>query len=254
MTSPSNVTNPTAIASSQPKLMYYGGKILENPNFVSLYAGAHWKTTQGRADKSHIDHCSASVPRGPHSTVWEEYGVSAGTFSGSSNIPLARTQRFVSERDIQSLVAHAISRGGVAVPDGSTVYTVFLPPGVVLTHGDADSRKGLGGYHGSYIDATSKKPVYYSAIAYADKGNGVPFTRNALDNITIAASHEWSEAVTDPDVTRGKLGWYDKTFGEVGDIPITMGFPLSLLWGRMDGCAVQKEWSNSERAPVLEIR
>jgi len=33
-----------------------------------------------------------------------------------------------------------------------------------------------------------------------------------------------------------------------------MGFPLSSLWGRMNGCAVQKEWSNSEKAPVLEIK
>jgi hypothetical protein len=121
-------------------------------------------------------------------------------------------------------------------------------------HGTSDSRKGLGGFHGSYVDAATKKPVYYSAIVYANEGNGVPFTKNPIDNMTIAASHEWSEAVTDPDVNRGKLGWYDKRFGEIGDIPIMMGFPLSSLWGRMNGCAVQKEWSNSEKAPVLEIK
>jgi hypothetical protein len=233
------------------KLSYYGGRVLEEPKFVSLYAGSYWKTAAGTRDRSKLSDCSESVPAGPHSTVWNEYGVSKGEFLGSATIPLAKSHRFVTERDVQSLVAGAIRRSGVAVPDGDTVYTVFLPPDVVLTHGDADSRKGLGGFHGSYVDPTSKKPVYYAAIVYAKQGNGVPFTRNPIDNITIAASHEWTEAVTDPDVNRGKLGWYNKRFGEVGDIPISAGFPLSSVWGRIDGCAVQKEWSNAEQEPVL---
>ena len=253
MTSPLS-SHTTTLASTQPKLMYYGGRILENPNFVSLYAGQYWGTAQGRTDKKQLDYCSKSVPQGPHSTVWEEYGVSKGTFSGSAPVQLPASQRVVSERDIQGLVAQAIRQRGVAAPDGNTVYTVFLPPKVVLQHGNADSRKGLGGFHGSYVDPTTRKPVYYAAIAYADAGNGVPFTRNAVDNMTIAATHEWSEAVTDPDVNRAKLGWYDKKFGEIGDIPIMMGFRLSTLWGRMKGCAVQKEWSNAEKAPVLEIK
>ena len=152
------------------------------------------------------------------------------------------------------MVASAISRSGISKPDGSTVYTVFLPPGVVLTHGTSDSRRGLGGFHGSYVDQAAEEPVYYAAIVHASNGNGVPFTSSPVDNMTIAASHEWSEAVTDPDVNRGKLGWYNKSFGEVGDIPISAGFPLYSLWGRMNGCAVQKEWSNSEQRPVLQVK
>ena len=235
----------------QPHLSYYGGRIIQDPRFVSLYAGGFWSTSRGSSEKRHLDGCSRTVPAGPHSTVWREFGVSPGKFLGSATIPLARSQRVVTERDVQSIVAGSIRESGVAKPDGNTVYTLFLPPNVVLQHGEADSRKGLGGFHGSYIDPASRKPVYYAEIAYADKSNGVHFTNSPLDNISIAATHEWSEAVTDPDVNRGKLGWYDRTFGEIGDIPLTMGFSPSQLWGRLQGCAVQREWSNRYNRPVL---
>ncbi len=245
------VTNQAAASSTSPLLRYYGGKILENPKFVSLYAGDFWSTRQGATQQAKIDRCSSSVPSGPHASVWEEYGVSPGTFKGSARIPLGNPRLAVTERDIRTMVATAIRQSGVTAPDGETVYTVFLPPKVALTDGYADSRDGMGGYHGSYRDEKTGKKVYYAAIAYTDKGNGVQFTSNSVDNITIAASHEWTEAVTDPDVNAGKLGWYNKRFGEVGDIPISLGYPLSQLWGRIDGCAVQKEWSNALGEPVL---
>lgn len=254
----SPVSSTTAFARrghiDSPELTYYGGKILENPRFVSIYAGGYWDTQKGRADRSWVDQCSASVPKGPHSSVWAEYGVNPGAFVGSAVVKMPVGQKFVVDRDIQALVAKALRQSGISKPDGSTVYTVFLPPKVVLQDGDADSRRGLGGFHGSYVDPATRKKVYYAAIVYADGANGIPFTQKPVDNITIAASHEWSEAVTDPDVNHGKLGWYNRTFGEIGDIPVMMRFPLSTLWGRVEGCAVQKEWSNAEGKPVLTVK
>ncbi len=250
MTIPQNASQ-FAAASTSPLLRYYGGRILEEPKFVSLYAGDFWSTGQGASQREKLDRCSASVPSGDHATVWQEYGVSPGEFKGSARVPLHRPYPVVTERDIRTMVASAIKQSAVAIPDGETVYTVFLPPKVALTDGYADSRNGMGGYHGSYRDEKTGRKVYYAAIAYADKGNGVQFTTRPVDNMSIAASHEWTEAVTDPDVNAGKLGWYSKRFGEVGDIPITLGYPLSELWGRIDGCAVQKEWSNALGEPVL---
>jgi hypothetical protein len=251
---PALSSSQDTLSATGPKLVYYGGRILENPNFVSLYAGSYWNTAKGRTERTQLTQCSQSIPTGTHATVWKEYGSAPGTFSGSKVIPLTASQKIISEQEIQSLVAQAIRSRGVVKPDGQTVYTVFLPPKTVLQHGTTDSRNELGGFHGSYVDPSTRKPVYYAAIAYADQGNGIPFTKNPIDNMTIAASHEWAEAVTDPDVNRGKLAWYDKRFGEIGDIPISVGFPLSSLWGRLKGCAVQKEWSNSRQAPVLEVR
>jgi hypothetical protein len=156
------------------------------------------------------------------------------------------------EIEIESAVKAALASKQVPAPDGQTVYTVFLDPATVLRSSDgSDSRHGLGGYHGSFVDRSSGKRVYYAALAYAGAGSGVPFTKSARDNTTIAASHEWAEAVTDPDVNAGRLGWYDRDYGEVGDIPLSAGLPLSAAWGRVDGFAVQKEWSERQHAPVL---
>jgi hypothetical protein len=232
-------------------LHYYGGKILKSPSFISLYAGGYWKTSEGMKERATLNGCSQSIPTGPHTSVWREYGVAAGTFSGSADVSVSPSKRTITERNIQSMVASAIRSAGIKRPDGETVYTVFLPPGIALMHGASDSRRGLGGFHGSYMDRASGKPVYYAAIAYASPGSGVPFTSNPIDNMTIAASHEWTEAVTDPDVNRGRLAWYNRNFGEIGDIPIALGLPLNTLWGRIQGCAVQKEWSNSQGGPAL---
>jgi hypothetical protein len=122
--------------------------------------------------------------------------------------------------------------------------------------------------------------VYYAAVVYS-KGslfgtNGIDFTGKPQDNISIAESHEVTEAVTDPDVEvaartgdRSKLGWYDDTTvwadgfgehqgkGEIGDITMLNAElkdgTVKTAWGRSDGFAFQKEWSNedgeSELAP-----
>ena len=89
------------------------------------------------------------------------------------------------------------------------------------------------------------------ANVYAKDNNGIPFSKNPHDNVTIAASHEWSEAVTDPDVNRGMLGWYDKNYGEIGDIPILLERDFSKMWERLNGLAVQKEWSNTDGVPEV---
>jgi hypothetical protein len=246
----------SAAALSGPRLTFFGGKTLKHPSFVSLYAGNYWSSLRGSKDRATLNRCSESVPTGAYTSIWREYGVSKGSFAGSTSVSLGTSKRRIAEDDIQRIVANAIAKGGspkdaVKQPDGKTVYTVFLPPGVTLVADNVDSRHGLGGFHGSYVDDASGRRVYYAALAYADKNNGIHFTDSPVDNISIAASHEWSEAVTDPDVNAGRLGWYDTNFGEIGDIPVSMGNRLSDLWGRIDGCAVQKEWSNGARRPVL---
>ena len=43
--------------------------------------------------------------------------------------------------------------------------------------------------------------------------------RTNFDQLTAVTSHELAEAVTDPNVGTGQLGWYDEQLnGEIGDI------------------------------------
>ena len=233
--------------------MNNGGAILKKAGFINIYYGDYWSTKKGASDSDYFNKFGNFLLNSPHMEIWKEYGCGKGKFLGSASVGTeGKLILRIVDREIQRLVEKQISSGKVQKEDGQTVYTVFLPPGVELRTDDGSSSlDGLGGYHGSYMGPRGK-PVYYAAIAYAAKDNGINFDGKPRDNVTIAVSHEWTEAVTDPDVGRDELGWYDDRYGEIGDIPITMGMPLASVYERLGGYAIQKEWSNADkRAEVV---
>lgn len=256
MSSPKITNRPPPPASpvaadATPKLVNNGGKVLGSPNLVPIYYGNYWASGAGKDDARYLDGFAADIGKSRYTSVWAEYGVGQGRFGGSDTVGAA-APKTVSDAQIRQIVKKELAAGKVS-GDGQTVYTVFLPPGTVLRAPDGStSKQGLGGYHGSFTGADGK-PVYYAAIVYSQGQNGIDFDGKARDNVSITASHEWTEAATDPDVNHGKLGWYDDTYGEIGDIPINAGMPIAQVWDRVDGYAVQKEWSNRDgRAEVSE--
>ena len=126
----------------------------------------------------------------------------------------------------------------------------ILNPGTVLDAGNGvTSQQGLGGFHGSYVDVAGKT-VYFGVVAYSQGSNGIDFTGRGRDNVTITESHEFDEACTDPDVEQGRLAWYNKKYGEIGDLAVNSGLvPLDKSYVRdAAGYAVQVEWSNADHA------
>lgn len=230
---------------SKPHLNYYGGKILSAPKFASIYYGSYWNTKRGKAEREYNDKFSSYIVTSPHTTIWAEYGVGKGKYLGSV-VTADKLANPGSDKFIRALIDRELSLRHLPKEDGQTVYTVYLPPGMILTAPDGStSKQGLGGYHMSFTGQDGKK-TYYAAIVYSNKTNGIDFNGRPRDDRTIVTSHEWTEAVTDPDVNNGKLGWYDYNYGEVGDIPINMGLPLREVYDRLNGYAVQKEWSNKD--------
>src|SRR5262249_16792095 len=151
--------------------------------------------------------------------ILKEYGVGQGTFSGSTVVNQANPANFT-DSDAQALVQKELAAGAIKGGD-QTIHTIVLPPGTVLTDGSASSTQGLGGFHGSYNDPATGKPVYYAVIVNSKGSNGIDFTGgNNEDNVSITEGHEWSEAATDPDVAEVNrtgneklLGWYDQQYG-----------------------------------------
>lgn len=235
-----------------PHLNYYGGRVLTKPTVFGLYLGDFWNTQSGKRAATKLDAMGNAVLSSNHFDVLKEYGVKKATYGGSSVVstPIGRN---VTEEQIQQTVWDAVKQQkfGTKLP-AESIITVYLPRGATLFSSDGvSSREGMGGYHGSF-DAPTGQRIYYAAIAYADRGNGVGFTRSPTDNMSIAATHEWAEAATDPDVNNGTPGWYDEQYGEVGDIPIVLGESLKDDFGRIGGFAVQKEWSNRDGVAELE--
>jgi hypothetical protein len=114
-----------------------------------------------------------------------------------------------------------------------------------------DSVNDFAGYH----DLAPDGRFAYAVIPYEEIDGDARL-------MTVVASHELAEAVTDPEPelqNRRQGGWYDKQYGEIGDIPgslleakqIGVNDFVDLLTGG-DGTRylVQKEWSVQDNAPV----
>ena len=75
--------------------------------------------------------------------------------------------------------------------------------------------------------------IFYAAMPYPGC-NGCLGSLSTFDAITSVSSHELCEVITDPIPGRG---WYDDTFGEIGDI-------CAWKTKQIGKYVVQKEWSN----------
>lgn len=242
-------------SSSPTDVKYYGGKVLKNFDVQNVYYGSYWNTAQGKADAQYNDGFMKDLVKNKDvGSIWHQYGVASGTTESSTVASKSvRSGQTVSQRSIESLVKKLAANDPNA--GNNKIFNVVLPPDAVLSQGGATSKQGLGGYHGSVT--VNGKQVYYSAICYSKGSNGIDFTHgNSRDNISITESHEISEAVTDPDVevasktnNWGALGWMDPKNGEIGDMEVNdaaPGTPLSTMYGRTDGYAVQKIWSQED--------
>ena len=269
-------------------LTFHGGKVLGSPDVVPVYVGGYWQTFAGKRDRARNDSAMAALVKDPGQTgIWREYGGGPGTTSPSKVLP-AVARRDFSKEDVEALVEAQVRAGILDTSDPERIFTLVLPPGATLHDGEASSTDGLGGFHGN-VTARDGHPVYYAVVVYsqrtAGRVNGIDFTGQPIDNVTITESHEITEAVTDPDVGLAIetgdphwLGWYDDTTpvrrrdgtavldgmgrpmrgkGEIGDIPVLNAelegdSMLSGVWGRRDGFAFQREWSNRDGKAELE--
>src|SRR5262249_42561926 len=104
---------------------------------------------------------------------------------------------------------------GVQQPSSNTLYVVFVEPGVVVDLGNGQtSANTFLAYHSSFT--SNGNAVRYAVIPYHGTGGNAqaPWLTSAADSLTVSASHEIAEAITDPDGTT----WFDRSGNEVADI------------------------------------
>ncbi len=256
------------------KAIDHGGGVLKHVDVTPVYLGFFWGTSAGKQVRAHNDAAMADLVKNKGMTgIWAEYGAGKGTTSPSVTLPRLNPRQMTQEQ-IEALVKQEVRAGKLDTSNRERVFTFVLPPGCELvTQGGESSRQGLGGYHGSV--KVGGHEVYYAAMAYPQRTgggmNGIDFNGNSADDLSIAESHEITEAVTDPNVEVAErtndvswLGWYDDVTrwrgrtgkGEVGDIPVTNALldgdrALKSVWGKSDGFAFQKEWSNKDNKAEL---
>jgi MYXO-CTERM domain-containing protein len=233
----------TAHAATGCHLAYQNGALIPSVKIVALYWGT---TNNGQYKyKDQLHQYYDAVTNSAYFDWLVEYDVggysiSRGSFAAEYADAAAPATATIDEATVlQPWISGLIDAGKVPPPDGNTLYFVHLP-------GTSQVSSGAGGttckdncaYHFFYTKGTTE--VRYAVIP--DQNSGAcstnaqcPTQLAAFDRLTIVASHELVEAVTDPN----GMGWIDnnQSCGEIGDICV--GQP-----GTAAGFTVQLEWSN----------
>ena len=243
---------PGTPAVSPVQLTYRGGPLLPKVRVVNLFWGPNWK---GSALSAYFNRFfRALFLDGRFMTNLAQYSTDSitigdGLFGGADTDPQAPPAT-IQDADIRGEIQAQIAAGHLRKPDASTVYFVFPPPHTqVINAAGAVSARDFTGYH-NFVPGSDG--FAYAVIPYETTMPGPEY-------MTLPASHELAEAVTDPEPGDTTLGWYDNRNGEVGDIPVSLfaasRIPQSDFFDTLtasDGTSylVQKEWSNQDNMPV----
>jgi len=220
---------------AQPQGTTLGGPTLSAPNVVPIFF-------TGDSDmQGQIEGFLDALP-GSHywNATTSEYAV--GDITIQPSIVSSDTPPTTDDALQAWIVLNSDGLHGWPANTPNTIYTVFLPDGVVLTAGGSMSCSSFGGYH----DETQTGSVIYALLPRCQSG--------VLGGITPAISHELVEASTDPFPET--MGAYQNTDaahaiwglipgGELGDM---CEFVDSAYDHSLGSYLVQRTWSNTAAA------
>lgn len=147
---------------------------------------------------------------------------------------------------LQDFITSMISSGKFPVPTADTLYAIYFPSESYTVNLDGSTSCGqFGGYHNSYSypgNVATGGTVAAATVQYAL----VPRCGDE-STTTLAASHEFIEAATDPHVGSGTAFYMKDQLwalegGEVGDLCVTRDNSDEY---QESGFIVQRSWSNT---------
>ncbi len=223
---------------SQPTVQNAGGNVLAAPHIVPVFF-ANDATSQATIE---MFLAQLAQDTAYWSAISSEYGVGALTVGASV---VATETPPTTDSGLQTIVtSHAGGTGGWPANTPNTIYAIFLPDGVTLTMQGGTSCTDFDGYHSE----TQNHVVY----ALMPRCNSMTFP--GLQVVTIASSHEFLEASTDPhpfstpafnEVDDEHAIWGLAPGGELGDMCETARGSFQPLVGSF---MVQRTWSNASAA------
>ncbi len=236
---PEGLIEAAPVAAAAAQLTYRNGPLLAKVKIFTIFWGSAWQQSGQNGLIDQLDSFFNYIVSSPLIDQLGEYSVSGyqigyGSYLGTITVDSPDAQGTVDDTDIQSMLQQQISSGTVPQPDANTLYFVFLPTGVTVTQGGSASCQQFCGYHD-----TISGNIFYAVMPFPDC-SGCLGGMATFDSLTVTASHELCEAITDPVPGQG---WYDDNYGEIGDI---------CAWNTktVGQYTVQQEWSNNANACV----
>lgn len=216
---------------------YHGGAVLPHVELQNVYLGSAWsKFAYDFNQTGQLENFGRTLVQGSYMDMLTQVGYGVGRGSASTGTILGYdfySSRFLTDSMIRADLQTAIRAAQVQQPDANRLYVLYVQANVPIQN-DHDLSAGTGKYSNSQVDFTGYHGAFtgvnffgqatairYAVIAYPGGvcGNVTALGLTGLNEMTMTASHEIAEAVTDPDVNYNRLGWYDDQFnGEIGDI------------------------------------
>jgi hypothetical protein len=205
----------------------------------------------GKAYGSRTVDSSGNVvaPGTPGGSVTPAIGRGQDFGGGFWNVSIDKTQ-YLTDSTIQQYLSYALDTATVlpattGLLGSNNLYVVFVEDNVAVQDNRKwDSKNGrydnsvqdFGAYHGAFggwfynpiLNSWYNTDIHYVVVPY--HGGSIPLSSgtvtnaqwswlSTLDSMTMMASHEIAEAVTDPDINYRTRAWYDYGYGgEAGDV------------------------------------
>ena len=246
-----------------PVLIYYGGAVIPSVKIVAIFWGPKVDSTT----TSQVGAFYADFVVGPMFDWLKEYNtpkqqIGHGSFASAVTITPKAQGTTVTDVQIQAEIKAQLAAHKLPAADGNTLYMIHFPKGMVIKQGKQISCKDFCAYHG-----TVDLKTFYGVVPDQNTGTGCDLgcgSNGAFGNLTVSASHEIVEAVTDAQVGLVKgnnlsapLAWYDSThdatghqYGEIGDICAAYATTFKGASGKTWN--VQKEWSNKSQGCIAD--
>lgn len=226
----------------------HGGPVISNAGFWALYwnssVATSTQTSLGYttlAEQMHAflnsfgnDTAYSSTIATDDFSVVQQYGAISSTVRNYGYyVASERAKSSISDSGIRNFIAGVLNSGQVNV-DTSIIYGVYMPAGMKVTMTGGASCSTFCGYHGHFN--YGGLDIRYAVFPYLNCSACKLSNLSVADMITIVASHEIREAVTDPQLN----AWYDDQGYEADD---------KCAWHNLyrmaeGGFMVQPEYSN----------
>jgi len=229
------------------QIVNQGGTLLTSPKIVTV-------TWQSDPNASTFEAFGDKIGASSYwKTAVGQFGVGAATSGTANHVRIAKDLAATIEgTDLETwlLTQLTTASSGFPAPDAQTLYVIYLSPSTELTESGADACLGSGTTH-----AQVQMPDN-SWVPYVFVDGRCEASLSAVDSTTGQASHEISEAVTNPlsFTSPGVTGfdpqhqaWAQVADNEIGDICEL--FPDAFFKGPTDlPFELQRLWSNTAAA------
>jgi len=196
-------------AALPPLLVYHGGALLTTAEVTTIFWGSAWISDPLRVQ---LDAFFDFIVGSSLVDQLSEYSVPGQTIGHGSHLAsfavMADPGAVVDDSAVQNLINQLVSSGTLPAPNPNSLYFVFTPNGTTVILQGQQSCQQFCGYH-------SPGANYAYAVVPYPSCTGCGFASTIFDSMTVVASHELCEAITDPNLD----AWYDDNTGEeIGDI------------------------------------